>query len=80
MQTPTQITLACELAAHGLSHTKIAAHLGRHREAIGLWLKGIETDGLTRFLARHAQAKTGPRRARQVPSTLKRLIWELRVR
>lgn len=80
MQTHTQITLAYELAAQGLSHTKIAAHLGRHRETIGLWLKGIATDGLAGFLARHAQAKTGPRRARQVPATIKRLIWELRAR
>lgn len=80
MQTPTQITLAWELAAQGLSHTKIAAHLGRHRETIGLWLKGITTDGLAGFLARQAQAKKGPRRARQVPATIKRLIWELRIR
>jgi transposase len=80
MQTQTQITLAWELAAQGLSHTKIAAHLGRHRETIGLWLKGITTDGLAGFLARHAQAKKGSRRARQVAPTIKRLIWELRVR
>lgn len=80
MQTHTQITLAYELAAQGLSHTKIAAYLGRHRETIGLWLKGVATDGLAGFLARQAQAKTGPRRARQVSATIKRLIWELRVR
>ena len=49
MQTPTQITLAWELAAHGLRHTKIAAHLGRHREAIGLWLKGIAIDTIRVF-------------------------------
>lgn len=80
MQAHTQITLAWELAAQGLSHTKIAAHLGRHRETIGLWLKGITAEGLAGFLARHAQAKKGPRRARQVPATIKRLIWALRVR
>jgi IS30 family transposase len=80
MHTSTQITLASELAAQGLSHTKIAAHLGRHRETIGLWLKGIATDGLAGFLARHAQAKKGPRQARQVSTTIKRLIWALRVR
>ena len=40
MQTLTHMTLAYELAEQGLSHTKIAAHLGRHRETIGLWLKG----------------------------------------
>ena len=74
------MTLAYELAEQGLSHTKIAAHLGRHRETIGLWLKGIAIYGLSGFLERHTQAKKGPRRARQVPAMIKRLIWELRVR
>ena len=80
MQTLTQLTLAFELAEQGLSHTTIAAHLGRHRETIGLWLKGIASYGLASFLDRHTQAKKGPRRARQVSATIKRLIWELRVR
>ena len=80
MHTLTQITLACELAQPGLSHTTIAAHLGRHRETIGLWLKGIAAYGLSGFLARYAQSKKGPRQARQVPATIKRLIWALRTR
>ena len=80
MQTLTQMTLASELAEQGLSHTKIAAHLGRHRETIGLWLKGIASYGLAGFRDRHTQAKKGPRQARQVPATIKRLIWELRIR
>ena len=80
MQTLTQITLTWELAAQGLSQTTIAAHLGRHRETIGLRLKEIATDGLAGFLACHAQAKKGPRRARQVPARIKRLIWALHVR
>jgi hypothetical protein len=49
-------------------------------ETIGLWLKGMSTYGLSGFLERHGQAKTGPRLARQVPAPIKRLIWELRVR
>ena len=80
LQTPTQITLAWALAAQGLSHTRIAAHLGRHRETIGRWLNGIAAYGLAGVLARHAQAKKGPRRARQVPTPIKRLIWEIRTR
>lgn len=80
LQTLTPITLACELAAQGLSQLKIAAHLGRHREPIGLWLQGIATDGLAGFLARYTQAKKGPRQARQVPARLKHLIWEIRTR
>ncbi len=61
MQALTQITLAAELVVQGLSHTKIAGHLGRHRETIRLWLKGIATSGLSGFLDRHRQAKQGLR-------------------
>ncbi len=60
MHILTQLTLAFELAEQGVSHTKIAAHLGKHRETIGLWLKGIAEYGLLGFLDRHAQAKKGP--------------------
>ena len=80
MPTLTPLTLAFELAEQGLRHTTIAAHLGRHRETIGLGLKGIAAYGLAGFLERHTQAKKGPRRARQVPATITRLIGELRVR
>ena len=80
MHTLTQLPLTLELAEQGLSHTKIAARLGRHRETIGLWLKGMASDGLAGFLDRQTQAKKGPRQARQVPARIKRLIWELRVR
>jgi transposase InsO family protein len=80
MHILTQLTLAFELAEQGVSHTKIAAHLGKHRETIGLWLKGIAVYGLSGCLNRHAQAKKGPRRARQVPAQIKRLIWDLRAR
>ena len=80
LHTFTQLTLAFELAKHGLSHTKIAARLARHRETIGLWLKGMASYGLAGYLERYTQAKVGPRRTRQVPATIKRLIWELRGR
>lgn len=40
----------------------------------------MAASGLSGFLARHRQAKKAPRRERQVPVTIKRLIWELRVR
>jgi hypothetical protein len=80
MHTLTPLTLAVELAEQGVSHTTIAAHLGKHREPIGLWLKGLATYGLVGFLDRHTQAKKGLRRARPVPARIKRLIWELRIR
>lgn len=80
MHTLTPLTLAFELSEQGLSPTTMAAHLGRHRETIGLGLKGRATYGRAGSLERYTQAKTGPRRARQVPPTIKRLIGELRVR
>ena len=80
MHTLTQLTLAFEATEQGLSHTTIASHLGRHRETSGLWLKGMARYGFSGFLARHTQAKKAPRRARQVPATIQRLIWDLRVR
>ena len=75
MQTPTQMTLAIEFAEQGLSHTKIAAYLGRYRETIGLWLKEIRTHGLSGFLECHTHAKTGPRRACQVPRDHQTTDW-----
>ena len=75
MQTLTQMTLAFELAEQVLCHTKIAAYLGRHRETIGLWLKGICTCGFSGFLERHTPAKTGPRRACQVPRDHQAADW-----
>ncbi|MEO8341526.1 MAG: hypothetical protein ABI604_17795, partial [Nitrospirota bacterium] len=80
MQTHPQLTLAWELAAHGLSHRKIAAPRERHREVVERWLHGGATDGLVGFLARQAQATKGLRRARPVPAMIKRLIGALRVR
>jgi transposase len=80
MQTRTQLTLAIDLSEQGLSHTKIAVHLGRHRETIGLWLQGLAIYGRSGFLDRHRPAKLGPRLARQVPATITRLIWALRAR
>jgi len=40
--------------------------VGKHRETIHLWIKGIERYGLLGFLNRHDQAKKGERRSRQV--------------
>lgn len=80
MDTRTRIIVATELAAQGLSVSAIARQLDRHRETIGLWLKAVRIEGLPAFLSRYAAAKTGPRRARQVPGTVKRLVWAIRAR
>jgi transposase len=80
MDTRTRIILATELATQGLSVSAIARQLGRHRETIGLWLTAVGIEGLPAFLDRYAEAKTGPRRARQVPGAVKRLVWAIRAR
>ncbi|MDQ3813829.1 MAG: helix-turn-helix domain-containing protein [Armatimonadota bacterium] len=50
MDNKTRIVLAWELYEEGLTQAQIAHQLGRHRETIGLWLKGSRTQGLERFL------------------------------
>lgn len=52
MDTRTRIILAAELATQWLSVSAIARQLDRHRETIGLWLKGIRTEGRAAFLDR----------------------------
>lgn len=76
----TRVTLAWELHEEGVSTTKIAKRLGRHRETVGVWLKGIRAQGLESFLESYAQAKKGPRKAGQVDPVVKRLVWRLRER
>lgn len=80
MDTRTRIILAAELATQGLSVSAIARQLDRHRETVGLWLTAIRLEGLPEFLERYATAKKGPRRGRQVPGTVKRLVWAIRAR
>jgi len=59
---------------------RIAEQLGKHRETIHLWIKGIEQYGLLPFLERYQQAKKGERRGRQVDPLVKRWVWALRER
>lgn len=80
MDTRTRIIVAAELAAQGLSISTIAGQLDRHRETVGLWLKAVRIEGLPAFLSRYAAAKKGPRRARQIPGTVKRFVWAIRAR
>jgi transposase len=80
MQDSTLIALCWELHEQGIPKTRIAQRLGRHRETIHLWIKGIEQCGLLGFLDKHEQAKKGERRSRQVDPIVKRLVWQLRER
>jgi transposase len=69
-----------ELYEQGMPKTHIAARLGKHRETIHIWIKGIERYGLLAFLDRHEQAKKGERKRRQVDPITKRLVWKIRER
>src|SRR3972149_1081345 len=80
MSNLTLITLAWELYQQGVPESRIAKRLGKNRETVHLWLKGIEAVGLLPFLERYQQAKKGPRLKRQVDPLLKRWVWELRER
>jgi transposase len=80
MSTLTLITLAWELYQQGISKVRIAQRLGKHRETIHLWIKGIEQYGLLPFLERYQQAKKGERKGRQVDPIMKRWVWALRER
>ena len=46
----TLITLCWELHKEGVSKSRIAQRLGKHRGAIHLWMKGMQESGLLTFL------------------------------
>lgn len=80
MENSTLITMAWELYEQGIPKSKIAVRLGKHRETIHLWIKGVQARGLMPFLESYEQAKKGQRQGRQVDPILKRWVWEIRER
>ncbi len=54
--------------------------MGKHRETIHLWIKGIKELGLLGFLDKYKLAKKGERKRRQVDPIIKRWVWEIRER
>jgi transposase len=76
----TKITLAWELFEAGVPKRHIAEKLGLHWETVGIWIKGIQENGLLPFLDIYTNAKKGPRVKRQVDPILKRWVWEIRER
>ncbi len=80
MSNLTLITLAWELYQQGVPKSHIAKQLGKNRETVHLWLKGITQHGLLPFLERYQQAKKQPRPKRQVDPAVKRWVWALRER
>jgi transposase-like protein len=80
MEKATEIVLAQELFEQGLSKSAMARRLGRDRETIRLWLRGVEPHGQGAFLDKSAAACKVPRLSRQVDALVKRRIWAIRER
>ncbi len=80
MEKATEIVLAQELYEQGLSKSAIARRLGRDRETIRLWLRGVEQHGQKAFLEKSARACKVPRPSRQMDGLAKRWIWQIRER
>jgi len=80
VQKQTEVVLAWELYEQGLSKSAIARCLGRNRETIIVWIKGIEKMGLKAFVSSSHSACKVPRPARQVDALVKRWVWQIRER
>lgn len=80
VQKQTEIVLAKEFEEQGISKSAISRQLGRDRETIRLWLRGIDRHGLKGYLDHTRKACKGPRPARQVDALVKRSIWAIRER
>ncbi len=80
MTNETLIVLCWELYEQGMPKTRIAQRLGKHRETIHLWIKGIKGVGLLGFLDKYKKAKKGERKKRQVDPIIKRWVWGIRER
>lgn len=80
MTNETLIVFCWELDEQGMPKTRIAQRLGKHRETIHLWIKGIKGVGLLGFLDKYKQAKRGERKKRQVDPIIKRWVWGIRER
>jgi transposase InsO family protein len=80
METTTKIITAWELYQQNIPINRIANHLNKHRETIGLWIKGIKKIGLLPFLDKYINAKKQERKGRQIDPVWKIRIWETRKR
>ena len=80
MTKETLIVLCWELYEQGMVKRQIAQRLGKHRETIHLWIKGIKELELSGFLDKYKLAKKGERKRRQVDPIIKRWVWEIRER
>ena len=82
MNQLTKVTIAWELCEEGIPKIHIADRLKIHRETVGIWIKGIESnpEGLTGFLENYQNAKRGERKRRQIDPMIKEWVWRIRKR
>lgn len=80
MTNSALISLSWELFTSGVSKGHIAQRLGKNRETVRLWLRGVQNHGLLEFLDLYDLAKKGPRKKRQIDPVIKRWIWDIRER
>lgn len=76
----SQITLAWKLYTHSVPKSRIATDLGKTRETIHLWIKGIKKYGLMEYLDLYEQAKKGRRTPRRANPIVKDWVYQIRER
>lgn len=74
------ITMAWELYRHGVPQVRIASDIGKNRDTVRLWVKGIKRHGLMKFLDLYEGAKKGKRTPRKANVEAKHWIWKIRER
>ncbi len=72
MQNIGLITLAWELHNSGIPQLQIARDIGKNRDTIRLWVKGIRQFGLIGFLDMYEQTRKGSRTPRKANPVVKR--------
>jgi len=80
MEKATEIVLARELSEQGLSKSAIARQLGRDRETIRFWLRGVERVGVKSLVDHNAAACKVSRPSRQIDALVKIWVWQIRER
>ena len=80
MLNTSLITLAWELFESGVPKYRIATDLGKTRETIHIWIKGIHHHGLMGFLDLYEGAKKGSRTPRKLNPVIKDWIYQIRER
>ncbi len=80
MSNTSLIVLAWELFNQGMSKSGIALSLGRNRETIHIWIRGVKSWGLAGYLKRYEASKKHKRTPRKADPLVKNWIYEIRER